>query len=343
MARTDDGAGMSGGLGIPFDRVTYRDGQLLAARSLGDDRRDEARRRWLHVRHLHDTWGIAMGLTVHADQAGTAVVLGPGYAVDDGGRDLVLANGLHLPVPDIPGPTRFVLTLRYLDDEAFQPAPGLVAVCPGGGLGVRRERPLITWRAPDDVRFGPEVPVVQVTASGGVIQGPLDFRVRRHARPFVRPHLRWGVTDGGRTGWRVWKAGEQKLGLEVEVDTADAGFLRAPYYFAALTGDVGPTVDGTPLTAPAAWPAKTSVAFGLGGPGFLAKAEVARFVYRIPTVGGLPFTQEITPVQAEARGWVIVWLGAEPAGGCEPELDLSKIFSQGGFIKQVILAILGGG
>jgi hypothetical protein len=334
---------MSGEPGIPFDRVTYRDGQRLAARDLSDDRRDEARRRWLHVRHLHGTWGIALGLTVHADQSGTAVVLGPGHAVDEGGRDLVLANGLHLPVPDSAGPTRFVLTLRYLEDQAFQPAPGLAPVCPSGGLGVRRERPVVAWRAPDDVRFGPEVPIVQVTASGGAIQGPLDLRVRRHARPLVRPHLRWGVTDRGRTGWRVWQVGEQQLGLEVEVDTADAGFLRTPYYFAALAGDLGSTTGGTPLTTPAAWPAKTSVAFGLGGPGFLTKAEAARFVYRVPTVGGLPFSQEITPVEAESRDWTVAWLGAEPAGGCEPELDLSKIFSLGGFLQKVILAILAGG
>ncbi|HXV94468.1 MAG TPA: hypothetical protein VD813_14275, partial [Pseudonocardia sp.] len=107
--------------GVPFDRTTYRDGQLLAARDLGDDRRDEARRRWLHVRHLHGTWGIALGLTVHADESGAGVVLGPGYAVDEGGRDLLLANGLHVPVPAGAGPIRFVLTLRYREDEAFFP------------------------------------------------------------------------------------------------------------------------------------------------------------------------------------------------------------------------------
>jgi hypothetical protein len=334
---------VSGELGVPFDRITYREGQLLAARDLGEDRQDEARRRWLHVRHLHETWGIALGLTVHADQSGGAVVLGPGYAVDETGRDLVLANGLHLPVPQSAGAMRFVLTLRYLEDEAFRPTPGLSAVCPSGGLGVRRERPVVAWRAPDNVRFGPEVPLVQVTASGGTIQGGLDFRVRRHARPFVRPHLRWGVTDRGRTGWRAWQVGEQTLGLEVEVDTADAGFLRTPHYFAALAGDVGPTVGGTPATTPAAWPAELGVAFGLGGPGFLTKAESARFVYRIPTVGELPFSQEITPVEAESRDWTVAWLGAEPAGGCEPELDLSKIFSLGGFFQKVILAILAGG
>jgi hypothetical protein len=331
-------------LGVPFDRITYRDGQLLAARDLADDRRDEARRRWLHVRHLHGTWGIALGLTIHADDSGKAVVLGPGYAVDEMGRDLVLAKGLHLPAPDGGAATRFVLTLRYREDEAFAPTPGLVEVCPGGGLGVRQERPVTAWRAPDDVRFGPEVPLVQITASGGAIQGPLDLRVRRYARPLVRPHLRGGETDRERTGWRVWQTdANQVLGLEADVDTSDAGFLRTPHYFAVLAGDLGPAADGSPLTVPPAWSALTAVTLGPAGPGFVARAEPARFVFRVPTIGGVPFAKAISPLDAESRGWTVVWLGAEPAGGCEPELDLTKIFSLGGFLHPVILAVLPGG
>ena len=55
---------MAHDLDIPFDRITYRDGQLLTALDLSDEQRRHDRLRRLHVRYLHDTWGIALGLEV---------------------------------------------------------------------------------------------------------------------------------------------------------------------------------------------------------------------------------------------------------------------------------------
>ena len=76
---------MTHDLEIPFERVTYRRGQRLEARDLHDDHRRDARLRELHVRHLHDTWGIALGFEVTgirdtgsgAARNATGILVGP--------------------------------------------------------------------------------------------------------------------------------------------------------------------------------------------------------------------------------------------------------------------------
>ena len=44
-----------------LQRIAYHEGQLLSARDLGDDAAYESRLRGLHVRGLHNTWGVAPG------------------------------------------------------------------------------------------------------------------------------------------------------------------------------------------------------------------------------------------------------------------------------------------
>ena len=85
-------------LQIPFDRVTYRDGQLLASRDLQDDVRADQRLRSLHTRYLHDTWGIALGFTVTASVGSSSVHVGPGYAIDASAQELLLAEDIDGPV-----------------------------------------------------------------------------------------------------------------------------------------------------------------------------------------------------------------------------------------------------
>ena len=60
---------MAKGLEIPFDRVTWRDGQLLTANDMQSDQTRDSRLWQLHTRYLHDTWGIAIGFAVYAETA----------------------------------------------------------------------------------------------------------------------------------------------------------------------------------------------------------------------------------------------------------------------------------
>jgi hypothetical protein len=295
---------MSNDLETSFDRVTYRNGQLLTARDLADDLQRDARLRWLHVRYLHETWGITLGFKV---QKGTtndnSIVVGPGCAVDDQGRDILLANGVTVPVPKVTGPETFVLVLSYLPDSGFPRQLLLPTLCFGGAVDLGHERPTLSWVRPDDVEFGPQIPLVTVVVANATVLGSLDLRVRRNTRRLVRPHVGMGTTEPGRTGWRPWQPSAVTTdGIEVVVDTSEAGFLSTPYYFAVLEGfdavrDLGFVTQAT----------GSSFTFGyvLGGEGIDAGISDA--------------------AEAEDSEWTVTWLGLEPAGGCEPVLDLAKL------------------
>jgi hypothetical protein len=308
---------MANDLDIPFDRITYRSGQLLTARDLRDDAQRDARLRWLHTTYLHETWGIALGLEVHkASAEGRALVVGPGYAVDDVGRDILLADGVSLTVPDVTGPQALVLVAGYLEDAAFRAQPDLAALCLGGGLDPRHERPSFSWLRPEDVRFGPQVPLVQIIVANGAVQGSLDLRVRRNARPLVRPHMGTGATEPGRTGWRPWT-----MGIEVEVDTSEAGFTKNPYYFPVLQAD--------------AWPAGHEAMLFLDAHSFIMHATPTSFLYRFITAASLlpgasmdAKSNQDRAAHAEAHEWSVLWLGLEPVTGCEPALMLERILAQ---------------
>lgn len=341
---------MASDLEIPFDRVTYRDGQLLDARDLGDDHRGDARLWRLHTRYLHGTWGIALGFEVSqvnekrekVESDGKAVVVGPGDAVDEMGRDLLLAETIEPPLPRVSARETFVLTVRYQEDREFRARRELSVLCLGEGLDPRQERPLFSWRRPEEVRFGPELPLVQVTVENGLIVGKLDLRVRRYARPHFRPHMGFGVTEEGRSGWGLWQEGseddKQDLGLELKVDTAEAGFTKTPFYFPLLQGDFSNQPNREPLFEPDLWPEGKEPMFSLDVLGFIASATNRNFVYRIinaeqpPSNARLfPFARVVTATEAESRRWRVAWLGVEPVSGCEPVLDFARIFSLSGF------------
>ena len=326
-------------IGIEFERVTYRNGQRLDARDLRDDHRRDARLRELHVRHLHDTWGIALGLEVAllgnagsgAARNVSAIVVGPGHAIDELDRDLLLPESVQPALPVVDG--RFVLTVAYRDDAEFHDPSSLPAHCLGEGFDLRQDRVRFAWRVPNDVRFGPEVPLVQITVANGTLSGTPDLRVRRYTQPFVRPHIDVRTTEEGRSGWRDWIEGapsaQQELGLEIEVDTSDAGFLGTPRYFGTLQGNFSQGQDA-PLFEPDLWP-RDEATFALDQLGFISTAKVNSFTYRILNVGGAPFLRKVSAAEAERRGWRLAWLGLEAVKGCEPAMDASAISTLSGF------------
>ena len=295
------------GLAAPFERITYRDGQRLTARDLGDDRARRTRLRRLHVRWLHETWGIAIGYDVRAADAST-VAVGPGYALDIDARERLLASSVSVPVPGVRGPAPFVLAATFVDDAAFAARRDLGGVCLDHPLDPRRERPALVWLTPEQFEPGPVVPLASVVVQNGAISGGVQTRVRRHARRFVRPHFATGVTDPDAPGWtRLWyQAG--RYALETVVDTSDAGFTTEPVYFASIV----PTASATHTAA------ETEAAIAQAD-GHVARADRASFVYRVAVPE--PFIPDVH------RTWAIAWLGAEPLAGCPPALDLRRLFT----------------
>src|SRR5437899_1691032 len=119
-------------LEIPFDRITWRDGQLVTARDMSDDHHRDDRLRRLHLLYLHGAaagnWGVVLGLVVDGKAGDALVTVHAGYAVDGLGRELLLANDLRIDVP-APQSGDVVLTISYSEDSGYPPPPALTRVC----------------------------------------------------------------------------------------------------------------------------------------------------------------------------------------------------------------------
>src|SRR5262245_49690929 len=93
-----------GSIDIPnLSRVDFFDGQRLAAGDLNDAATVQRELRWLHNRSLH-SWGIGLGFAISGAQGDRQVQIGPGYALDCFGREIILTEPIAKAVPTHAGP-----------------------------------------------------------------------------------------------------------------------------------------------------------------------------------------------------------------------------------------------
>jgi hypothetical protein len=294
------------GLDIPFDRITYKDGQLLRSSDMRDDLRRADRLRDLHTRYLHETWGIALGLDVYKPRGipypdyMKMLYVNPGYAVDGMGRDIVLSKSKWVRAPNTYGAETFALSvMRPADSESCDRLDR--------DLEGHMEGPVFAWRKPDELIPGLHVPLVKAVVQSGE-PGGLDYSVRRYARRLVRPHVGLGSTRAGGTDWKVWSLKSMQLGLEVCVDTSEGGFISTPYYFATLHGDSSAAYAAPVRMNSSPFPE------GLRS-GFIMNCTRVGFKYRIIMLGEDPGSK----IDAdEYKQWFISWIGIEPVTGAEP-------------------------
>jgi hypothetical protein len=295
------------------ERITYREGQRLTARDLQDDRARQTRLRRLHVRHLHETWGIATGFDVQA--AGTAAVaVGPGYALDIFARDLVLSANIVVPVPSMEGPQPLVLAATFLGDCAFPTSAAGAAVCLNAPMHPRRERPAFAWYTPTEFDPGPMVPLCHVVVEQGAIAGGVRTRVRRYARRLVRPHIAAGTTDADPGLWAAWWNRGSLDGYVQRVDTSDAGFTATPQYFAELVA-VKPSTSAGHTDA--------VVAQGIAEAHGHIK-DASRHGFAFQAVVQERFRMDLW------NTWAISWIGVQPLAGCPPTLNLKLLLTLAG-------------
>jgi hypothetical protein len=185
-------------------RVEPVHGQRLAAVDLRDllALADHQRRR--HVRALHATWGIALGLEVGSVRL-RGLGAGPGVAFDSCGRMLVLAARVAIPEPDTLKAPR-LLALRG-DTCAAEPAASLRLV------------------EADELELGVDVPLARLDPG---LPDP-DLSVRRYARRAAPAKVAAGrarrgtaVAQGTPHDWSI------------SIDTAEAGFDETPAYLASV-------------------------------------------------------------------------------------------------------------
>jgi hypothetical protein len=293
------------GLEVPFDRITWRDGQPLTSRDMRDEKHNDDRFRYLHVRYLHRTWGIVSGFDVTALDSRT-VSVAPGFALDGDGREILLSEAVALALPVLPA-SFLVLVARFAGDDTYRQRRDLRGLCLNGIVAATGEHPEFLWRTVDEVRPGPDVPLAGAWAAGGKLQGPLYPDMRRFARGEAQPRCFAGETQVGQTGWTL-KTDPNAAGvtwLQADVDTSDAGFVFPPYYFARVGGP-------------------GSSAFPSGPPAlFIQDYEASRFTVCVFHAAEMPLATQLSAQQAEDAQWTVSWLAVEA-----PRLDFIVINEQ---------------
>ncbi len=253
-----------------LSRVTYFDGQRLAATDLNEAATVQRELRWLHNRSLHN-WGIALGFAVQGAKGDRQVVISPGYALDCQGREIILTETITKAVPARAGdsqgqPIIYYLVAAYPDDTRLTVLERRQGECDTDGAVRLQEQAAIYWKGQGDgaVESGMEIVLAQAKVQNCVLAAPLGTEQRRAARPSQQPLVAAGQTSVGDTPWEAWTLTVQGdpliVGVRVTVDTTEARFGSAPSYQARLAGERiitrvenGQTVtlllDGTPLVS----------------------------------------------------------------------------------------------
>jgi hypothetical protein len=258
----------------------------------------------LHNRALHGH-GIGIGLDLRGERGATVVVVSPGYAIDAGGRDLIVAEPVTVGVPPVssaPDGTAipFTLVVSATTDEAARVELS-GGVCATSGAVRRDDAPTIRFEVPELVRDGLDVVLAQVTVQNCRLTRRWSPSGRLTILPAGRPQVSCGATEAGGTGWRPWPSAGSAIGAVASVSTAAAGFGDTPRYQARIEGERfanGILVDG-PISVESPTPNS-----------FDAVVLLPR---GFALAGGVPLNPPGVHADGflDERGWRVVWIGVE--------------------------------
>lgn len=223
--------------------------------------------RWLHNQSLHQP-GIGNGFAVTGKKGDREVTIGPGYAVDDLGREIVLTSPRTIPAPPVAGdlgglPKHFLLTVAYPEDADLEIVERRAGLCGDEGATRQRVEPILCWvplhanGTPEDatqaarIQQGRQLVLASIAVRECKLDKDLSLSQRRNAKPSDQPYIACGHDDP--TAWRRWQIGEEPGlsiesasnqqgfyqvigGLQADINTTDAGFLTEPRYFTRLAG-----------------------------------------------------------------------------------------------------------
>ena len=305
-----------------LDRVAFFDGERLVAGDLNDAAATQRALRWLHIRSLHG-WGIGLGFDVFGNTGDRQVRIGPGYATDCLGREIILAEATTKPVPARAGdakgdPVRFFLVAAYPDDADLTVIERRTGECGTAGATRLRDQAAIYWKAQGEqtVAAGMEIVLAQAMVQNCALAAPLSLEQRRSARPPTQPHVAAGETIAGQTPWEVWseedEEGTIQIGILTRVDTAAANFGSTPFYQARVAGDrffLDSSLPGVP-----------QFAFVFDGLGVISEPTPSGFTYRVVMPENLEVGNGISlnpdqlrevAAQTARAVWTVVWVGVE--------------------------------
>ena len=202
-----------------LERQRFFDGQRLLAADLDEVVADHRWRRELHNRSLHQP-GIGNGFAISGEPGTREVTIGPGYALDAYGREIISTRIRVEPVPPVSGdptggPARYDLTVHYPSQADLEETETREGVCTERGVVRLAEEPVFCWVRleedgsgelhPADPRIAAEIETaLKIRLARIEVEQcrlkSLSVAQRRNARPSTQPYLACGSAQ---PDWRV--------------------------------------------------------------------------------------------------------------------------------------------
>ena len=198
-----------------LDRPQFFNGQRLFASDLQGLETLNREMRWLHNQSLHQP-GIGNGYAVTGKKGANSVTIGPGYALDSTGREIVLTSTTTLSIPPVAGqpdgtPSYYDLTVSYPDDSQLPTAETRAGVCAPQGVIRLLDQPLFCWVAlaplngdptnlvvaepaqAQAISHGDMIVLTQIAVLDCALYQDVSLVQRRSARPTCAPYIAAGT------------------------------------------------------------------------------------------------------------------------------------------------------
>lgn len=234
------------------ERSQFFNGQRLFASDLQELEAFNREMRWLHNQSLHQP-GIGSGYVPTGKKGAREVTIGPGYALDAWGREIVLTQTRTEPVPPVADdgdgqPVWYDLTVSYPSDSDLKASETREGICLPRGVVRLREEPVFCWvrlsqdengqvqpqdeRLKQEVRDGTKLVVARAEVFNCQLKRDLCTAQRRNVRPATQPYIACGRSTP--TPWEVWRINGKLVGFQASIDTTNARFRVTPHYEARL-------------------------------------------------------------------------------------------------------------
>lgn len=314
------------------ERMTFFDGQRLFADDMNSIETFNREMRWLHNFSLHQP-GIGKGFSVVGEKGASEITIGPGYAIDAQGREIVLNQEFEMQVPPVADDgfgeaQSYDLMVQYPDDVELEEVETQEGVCSGRGVIRLSEEPNFCW-VEVNTEGEPVKASLKTLAEKGLLirlarisilncrlESPVSVTERRNARPAQQAFVvsgATGTTNDDATEWSNWVTNRTVIGAEVRVDTSKAGFVTTPSYQAHIMGERVFERDSN----------RYGRALVLDGPVHLTDVSATEFTLRVylPAVLDEDFqelisaareaSEELLPRLLKDNKWHVVWMGVE--------------------------------
>lgn len=200
-----------------IERLQFFDGQRLLAADLQGLEAFNREMRWLHNRSLHQP-GIGNGLAVSGKKGDREVKIGPGYAIDRDGREIVLLQDQVEPIPPVAGnqdgtPVLFDLTVSYPGDADLEEVETRQGICTQPGAVRKKEEPIFCWvelgvdgQPKDsaiklDILTGVRIVLARAEVLNCQLNKDVSIAQRLNARPASQPYVCCAEVE---PDWQPW-------------------------------------------------------------------------------------------------------------------------------------------